>query len=233
MLFNYDSYEIVGALGFFIIVHGIFAYTMIHNSSNVGTALTPITNESLVNTTPTLESISQLRTTQLNNFTVEPTNLTDVADYVDVGVQTESKSLWTTFKDWLRDVFSVNSSDVGSFGHDGVENWRGKLKSDQSVDLHDSESPLDGTSPIFNSTLDKEVEPFDSASQVSEVISESGLQVPSNSVYDINVYNQEFLYESLGNVSNHINYNYVINGINHTVLVIGNNILTLTPIRYI
>jgi hypothetical protein len=89
---------------------------------------------------------------------------------------------------------------------------------------------LESTSAISNSTLDNLVDPEDSASNVSEVISGStSLHVPSNSVYDINIYNQDFLYKSLSNVSNYIDYNHVINGINHTVLVIGNNLLTVDP----
>jgi len=152
--------------------------------------------------------------------------------YVDVGVQTNATSTWGTVKQWFLEVCSVRSSELTSLGETKVEKWRNKLDSNQSVSLHDSESHLT-TVGFYNaesaSTLENLVDPNDSASNVSEVISESGLHVPSNSVYDINIYNQEFLYESLSNVSNHIDYNHVINGINHTVLVIGNTILTVDP----
>ena len=156
-------------------------------------------------------------------------------NYVDVGVQAspvlEHASRWQSFKDWMLEAFSMRSSSYSSIGMRRVENWKNDLDSIQSVDLHDSESPL--TSIVFgspnNSSLDKLVDPGDSISQVSEIISESSLQVPSNSVYDINIYNQHFLYESLNNESNYINSNYLIDGINHTVLVLGNNILTVDP----
>lgn len=41
--------------------------------------------------------------------------------YVDAAVQTETATLWQSFKDWLRDIFSINSSEVGSFGHNVVK----------------------------------------------------------------------------------------------------------------
>lgn len=77
----------------------------------------------------------------------------------------------------------VRSSELSSIGHNKVKKWRSNLNSDQSVDLHDSESSL--TNTIFNndSTLDQLVGPNDSASQITEVISESSIQ---NRVYDMN-----------------------------------------------
>lgn len=47
-----------------------------------------------------------------------------IKTYADAAIQTESKILWQSFKDWLRDVFSVPSSDISSFGHSRVEKWR-------------------------------------------------------------------------------------------------------------
>jgi hypothetical protein len=114
-------------------------------------------------------------------------------------------------------------------GYNKVTKWRNKLNPDQSIDLQDSESLLTTFRFETDSPLQNLVDLDDSASNISDVVSESSLHVPSNSIYDINVYNQEFLYESLSNVSNHIDYNYVINGINHTVLVVGNNLLTVDP----
>lgn len=149
--------------------------------------------------------------------------------YVDVGVQTNAPSLWLSVKQRFLEVCSVKSSDLSSMGYNKVEKWRTGLDSIQSVDLHDSESPLTKLEFGSPSSLQQLVKPDDRASQVSEVTSESSLHVPSNSVYDINIYNQDFLYESLKNVSNHIDYNHVIDGINHTVLVIGNHILTIDP----
>ena len=87
------------------------------------------------------------------------------------------------------DVCSVRSSELSSMGHNKVNKWRNKLDSIQSVDHHDSESPL--TTIAFgspnNSTLDKLIDPDDSASQISEVVSESNLQnvEDANRVYDM------------------------------------------------
>lgn len=123
MLFNYDSMPIVVVSA---IVGGVLTHTFL-NIWNYPT--TNSLNESLVDTVPHLDS----------NIKVEklPTH-----GYVDAAVQTDSKSLWQNFKDWLRDVFSANSSEIGTFGHDGVEKWKNNLDSVQSLDLHDSESPL-------------------------------------------------------------------------------------------
>jgi|SRR6267378_5969839 len=113
---------------------------------------------------------------------------TQAGKYVDVGVQVDtSKSTWQTVKQWFLEVCSVRSSEFNSIGYNKVDKWRNKLESMQSVDLHDSESPL--TTFAFcspnKSTLDNLIDPNDSASQISEIISESSLHVPSNSVYDI------------------------------------------------
>jgi len=71
-------------------------------------------------------------------------------------------------------------------GYNKVDKWRNDLDTKQSVDLHDSDSPL--TTNAFgspnNSTLDQLIDPNDSASQISEVISESSLQ--NVRVYDMN-----------------------------------------------
>jgi hypothetical protein len=99
--------------------------------------------------------------------------------YVDVGVQTNAPSLWGTVKQWFLEACSVRSSELTSLGQNKVDKWRNNLDSIQSTDLHNSESPL--TRITFedpsDSTLDKLLNPNDSASQVSEVISESGLQI--------------------------------------------------------
>lgn len=128
-------------------------------------------NESLVNTLPKLES-----NVQLDNLPKH--------GYVDAAVQTESKSLWQNFKDWLRDVFSVNSSDVGTFGHDKVDNWRNNINSTQSVDIQDSESSL--TNIKFGNTSDLQnlVDTNDSVSNISEVLSNNSVS-ESTRVYDI------------------------------------------------
>lgn len=114
-------------------------------------------------------------------------------NYVDVGVQAtpvlEHASRWQSFKDWLLwiECFSIRSSEYSSIGARGVEKWRNGLDSIQSLDLHDSESPLECTRALTPSSLQQLVGPDDSGSQVSEVVSESNLQnvETANRVYDI------------------------------------------------
>lgn len=62
--------------------------------------------------------------------------------YVDVGVQTNDPSMWTTIKQWFLEVCRVRSSELSSKGQNKVSKWRNKLDSNQSIDLHDSESSL-------------------------------------------------------------------------------------------
>nr|AQU12788.1 hypothetical protein [Thelephora ganbajun] len=209
MLFNNDAGMIVTA----VIVFGMFTYSFYNNIFT-----TVHKSDSLVNTLPKLDSNVQL-------------DILPSHGYVDAAVQTESKSLWQNFKDWLRDVFSVNTSEVGTFGHDAVDNWRNNLDSIQSVSLLDSETPI--TSPVgLASDVEKALAPIDSASNISEVVSESNLQNlvgASNSVYDINIYNQEFLFKSLNDISNYIDYSYVIDGVTQAVLVTTDKILTFDP----
>jgi hypothetical protein len=149
--------------------------------------------------------------------------------YVDVGVQAETRSTWQIVKDWFRETCSVRSSELTSMGNNKVTKWRNNLDSTQSVDLNDSESSLTTLKFGSDTELQNLVDPNDSVSNISEVISESSLQIPSNTVYDINVYNQEFIYENLNNVSNHIDYSYVIDGVTHAVLVTADKIFTIDP----
>jgi hypothetical protein len=73
-----------------------------------------------------------------------------------------------------------------------VTKWRNNLDSIQSVDHHDSESPLTILRFETDSPLQQLVGPNDSASNISEVVSESNLQkVESTSnvnsrIYDMN-----------------------------------------------
>jgi len=115
-------------------------------------------------------------------------------NYVDVGVQAtpvlEHASRWQSFKDWALDCFSMRSSEYSSVGVRGVDRWRNKLDSNQSLELHDSESPLSQLglhNAEYFSTLENLVNPEDSASQISEVISEAHLQNVENvtRVYDM------------------------------------------------
>lgn len=105
MLFNNDLLFIVGS----VIVGGIFTYTFYNN------IFTNNNSESLVNTTSNLD--------QVNSVIVPSENTTPIPipdptkhSYVDAVVQTEFKSYWQQFKDWLQDAFSINSTDVESIG---------------------------------------------------------------------------------------------------------------------
>jgi hypothetical protein len=109
MFLNNDLLIVVGS----IIIGSVFTYTFYNN------IFTTNNSESLVNTIPSLDSINELPVATIN--------------HVNVGIQTESNSLWSLFKDRLRDVFSVNSSDVGSFGHNKVNNWINNLNPTQSL----------------------------------------------------------------------------------------------------
>ena len=99
--------------------------------------------------------------------------------YVDVGVQTNAISTWDTVKQWFLDVFSIRSSELSSMGHNQVDKWRTGLDPIQSVDLKDSESPLTILRFGTDSSLQNLVVPDDSASQISEVVSEA------DKIYDI------------------------------------------------
>jgi hypothetical protein len=108
--------------------------------------------------------------------------------YVDVEVQTNTISTFQIVKQWFLEVCSIRSSELSSMGYNKVEKWRNNIDSNQSVDLHDSESPLimNGftETPSTLETLGNLVVPDKSASQISEVISESNLQEVR--IYDMN-----------------------------------------------
>lgn len=114
---------------------------------------------------------------------------TQAGKYVDVGVQVDtSKSTWETVKQWFFEVCSVRSTDLSSMGYNKVDKWRNKLDSIQSVDIHNSDSSLTTLKFGSDSSLQNLVDPNDSASNVSEVVSESSLQnlESSTRVYDMN-----------------------------------------------
>jgi hypothetical protein len=99
------------------------------------------------------------------------TNTPATGQYVDVGVQTNAISLWDSVKQWFLEVCSIRGSELSSMGYNKVANWRNKLDDIQEASLHDSESPLTTLKFGTDSELQKLVDPNDSASQVSEVIS--------------------------------------------------------------
>jgi len=110
--------------------------------------------------------------------------------YVDAGVQTMGPvtSMWSTVKQWFLEVCSIRSSELSSLGHKKVNKWRNKLASNQSVDLQDSESSLTNLRFETESNLQQLVNPDDSASNISEIVSLSNLQdvvSEANRVYDM------------------------------------------------
>ena len=112
----------------------------------------------------------------INELLSTTSNPPATGQYKDVGVQTNAPSLWSTIKQWFLDVCSVISSELSSIGENIVTNWRNDLDSIQEVSLHDSESYLTNIRFGTESTLKNLVGPDDSASNISEVISESNLQ---------------------------------------------------------
>lgn len=87
--------------------------------------------------------------------------------YVDVGVQTNAISTRATVKQWFLEVCSIRSSDLSSMGYSKVDKWRNNIDSNQSVDLHNSESDLTTMKFGSDSGLENLVDPNDSASNFS------------------------------------------------------------------
>jgi hypothetical protein len=216
MFFNNDLLFVVGS----IIVGGIFTYSFYNK------IFTTNNSESLVNTSISKASNSDLSNLNLSNNLTTTTQLIDTGvqtdtnilvetgiqafntytntgmqtssrmwyeyiknwideilstpnpnpqapQYVDVGVQTNATgSLWESVKQWFLEVCSIRSSELSSVGNNRVEKWRNNIDSIQSINLHDSESPL--TTIKFGNDTELEIllDPNDSASNVNEVISE-------------------------------------------------------------
>lgn len=90
-------------------------------------------------------------------------------NYVDVGVQTGTRSSWELFKESFNNFFNLESSSstISTPTNVKVNTWMEELSSTQSVDLHDSESPLS----IYRFGSDSSsIVPDDSASQITETV---------------------------------------------------------------
>lgn len=90
-------------------------------------------------------------------------------NYVDVGVQTGTRSSWELFKESFTNFFNLESSSstISTPTNVRVNTWFEELSSTQSVDLHDSESPLS----IYRFGSDSSsIVPGDSASQITETV---------------------------------------------------------------
>lgn len=111
----------------------------------------------------------------------------------------------------------------------GVEKWRNNLDFNQSLDIHDSESPLI-TLGLYNaeyeSSLENLVDPNDSA---SNVVGPSTISNTENRVYDIN--DPELLNLHMNDDSVDIelidNIHYVVNADNKILLSIDPTIYEL------
>jgi hypothetical protein len=161
MLFNNDSMFIVTT----VIVGGLFSYsfynffTITHNTPNtivyneVG-----IQTKSLIHTAPNIDTISELPET---SYPVLEPNILHNKLYVETEVQTSYTSLWSMFKDWVKEVLNINSSDLGHTPTNiRVVNWVDNLDSTQII-----------SSPTMNSVISAQnlVEINDSASNYGDI----------------------------------------------------------------
>jgi hypothetical protein len=211
MFFNYDLFEII-AIGF--IVSGILTYSFyksagpINNESLVNTSALA-TNSDLSNnlaTNPASQLIDAGVQTEANTYVntgiqtsprmwlesvrnwiteilsgASPTNPNPQAtgQYVDVGVQTNATSLWDTVKQWFLEVLSVKASELSSIGYGKVEKWTHGI-------AHSTVESCNTISSVSSqSSLQQLVTPNDSASNITEIISESNLRHPDDSASNI------------------------------------------------
>lgn len=272
MFFNSDSMPLI-VTG--IIVGSLFTYTIY----NIFTTSIQ-SNESLINTNSSLNSISKLDSNIQNlpnnsytdvgiqtetNIQIEagiqaqntytntgmqtssrmwlesirnwideilsrPSNLNP--NYVDVGVQTDANVtlMWQTVKQWFLEVLSVRSSELSSIGIDRIYNWRNKLPSNQSIDLHDSESPLTILKFGNDTELDQLLDPNDSASNISEVIFEGSQSTNVQAVNTANnVVNRVYDMSNRQDVLDLINDPTVALGINSAYDTADDIITFITP----
>lgn len=149
MFFNNDSIVVVSA----ILVLGVFTYTFynnifttVHNTSNtVEYREVGVQTESLVNTAPSTESISEL-SGSTNSF------------------------LWDLFQVWLKKLYGINGTDIVRTPTDvKVVNWLCKLNSSQSIP---SSNEISGSS---ESNIQELVEVsdliYDNSESVQELVS--------------------------------------------------------------
>jgi len=154
--------------------------------------------------------------------------------YVDVGVQTNDPTLsfWGQVKQWFLEVYSVRDSELSSIGENRINNWINKLDSVQEVSLHDSESSLTQFSLETDSPLQQLVNPDDSVSNISEVISESNLQIVnevlSEAVIPYNINDVE-TYNHLLVLPDAKYSTVLIDGVQQSFIILGDAILAINP----
>src|ERR1700743_628436 len=149
MLLNYDSLSTYVFVATAIIVTGLFTYsfyniiTTVHSTSNtIVYKEVGVQTESLVNTLPNLDSINELPESTYS--VLQPT----ILHKIDTGVQTQTNSLWSMFKEWMFELFSMNSSDIGRTPTVvRVENWMENLESSQVL-----------SSPTMNNVVSENIQ---------------------------------------------------------------------------
>jgi hypothetical protein len=216
MFFNNDSIVVVSA----ILVLGVFTYTFynnifttVHNTSNtIVYKEVGVQTESLVNTSPCIDSISELPKSTYP--CIQPNVLPD-SIHVDAEVQTNS-FLWDLFKSWFHKTFSINVSDIVRSPTDvKVENWMNKLDTSQSMSASDVISGSSGSN-------------IQNLVEVSDLIydnSESDLQ-ELVSLYDI------MDYTNYGNAMSHPDALFdhiLVNNIHQYFIYINEFILSVNP----
>lgn len=218
MLFNFDSVPFVVTS---VIIGGLFSYSIINIFTTSTTLPTynevGVQAESLVNTIqPNIDSISELPETIYP--CIQPNVLPDNI-HVDAGVQTSTKSLYTMFKEWLNELFSINSSDIGKTPTDvRVENWIDNLNTTQLV------STPTMNSVVSNNQLPNLVNVGDSVSILGESVS----PLSTFKGYDFGVHNVE-LFNQLSFMSSNQITEASVNGLTQYSLTVNNIMLTIDP----
>jgi hypothetical protein len=108
MLFNYDSTPFFFTA---VIVTGLFAYSF-YNIFSTGITTykeVGVQTDSIFRNLPAVDSISELPETTYP--VLEPNILPDNL-HLDTGVQTLNNSLWSLFKDWLLEKYSIISGSI-------------------------------------------------------------------------------------------------------------------------
>jgi len=199
MFFNYDSMAQMPTYGLVvtsIFVAGLFTYSFY----NIFTTNANM-NESLVNTLPNVDTIAELPEStfpvlepnnihqvdvgvQTSNIPVEASvQATNIP--VDIGVQTTPNSLFSLFKDWLMEIFSVKSSQIPTPAEVRISNWLDNLSPIQhtpSVDVNSVVS-VDVNSVVSVSNL-QEVEPkFNESIALEYANSQTNFDIGSRAEY--------------------------------------------------
>lgn len=122
MFFNYDSFEL-GAIAF--VVSGILIY------SYSGYALVPhtkaINNNSLVNTTNTVESSSVIESNQYVEASVQTANVQVDATvqaanhYVNTGMQTSARMWLESIRNWITEILGTSDPQNPQYVNVGVQ----------------------------------------------------------------------------------------------------------------